>query len=157
MVTDLGAAVDGFITMGEQNSLWSWRNPWFLQWRRGIRGMEYSTLAVMAGEIVTRLRCKDLNGGSEGKLLNEFPDSSELREDLAAILKRVIPFVKKAEILLAHEKSFLATAPLSPVYCADEEINRLRQELHGSSIRHGGKFKELILVIDRLLYQLIKD
>ncbi|MEN6467698.1 MAG: BPL-N domain-containing protein [Smithella sp.] len=153
-IMDIKATVDTLITMGERNSLWYWRNSWFLQWRRGIRGMEYSTLAVMTGEIASYLRHNCLGGSNEGNIPAE---SSDLYQDLAAIKELVIPFVKKAKILLAREKSFLATAVLSPVHCSDEAISRLRQELHGSSIRHGGKFKELILAVDRLLYQLISS
>src|SRR5512135_1936414 len=37
------AAVD-FIAFGERNFLWYWRNDWLLQWRRGVRGIEYSML-----------------------------------------------------------------------------------------------------------------
>ncbi len=79
-----------------------------------------------------------------------------LKEDLVTIRELLIPFVEKAKILLSREKLFLSTASLSPVECPDEEISRLRQELFGSSISHGGKFKELIDVVDRLLYKLIK-
>ena len=68
----------------------------------------------------------------------------------------IIPFVEKAKILLTREKLFLMTAALSPVDCPDEEISRLRRELFGSSISHGGKFKDLIVAVDHLLYKLIK-
>ena len=47
-------------------------------------------------------------------------------------------------------------APLSPLVCDDEEIQRLRQELFGSTMSHGGDFKPLIDAVDRLLYKLIR-
>ena len=50
----------------------------------------------------------------------------------------------------------MMAAPLSPVECADAEISRLRQELFGSAMSHGGLFKRLIDRVDRLLYRLIK-
>ena len=49
------------------------------------------------------------------------------------------------------------TAPLSPLECADAEINCLRQELFGSAMSHGGRFKQLIDAVDRLLYRLIRE
>jgi len=156
MLADIEAAVAGLIAMGEENLLWYWRNPWFLQWRRGIRGMEYSTLAVMIGEIAARLRHDDPAGHEKEKAFPEFSYQSQLQEDLMTIRELLIPFVEKVKILLSREKSFLSTAALSPVDCSDEEINGLRQDLLGSSISHGGKFKELIDVVDRLLYKLIK-
>src|SRR5208337_717335 len=40
------AAAD-LIAFGEANLLWNWRKPWLLNWRRGIRGLEYGTLYVV--------------------------------------------------------------------------------------------------------------
>ena len=56
-VEEIQAAVADLIATGAESSLWSWRNPLLLQWRRGIRGLEYSTLAVMIDEIARCLRC----------------------------------------------------------------------------------------------------
>ncbi len=154
-LADIQSAIADLIATGEYHSLWHWRNSWLLQWRRGIRGMEYSTLAAMIGEIATRLRCHHspesqrtgTNAGSE--------DQFRLQEALLAIGELLIPFVENAKILLAREKLFLDS--LSPADCPDGEINCLKQELFGVSISHGGKFKELIDVMDRLLYKLIKS
>ena len=64
-------------------------------------------------------------------------------------------FARKPKRLLVRERFALMTAPLSPVECADAEINRLRQELFASAMSHGGRFKRLIDAVDRLLYRLI--
>jgi hypothetical protein len=64
--------------------------------------------------------------------------------------------VEKAKLLLAREKLFLTTDSFSPVNCPDGEVNRLREELFGSSIRYGGEFKQVIDAVDQLLYKLIK-
>ena len=40
------AAAD-LIAFGEANLLWNWRKPWLLNWKRGIRGLEYGTLYVV--------------------------------------------------------------------------------------------------------------
>lgn len=154
-LADIEAAVAGLIAMGERNALWHWRNPWFLQWRRGIRGMEYSTLAVMIGEIAARLRYYRSAGHEKWRTLPESLDQSDLQDDLVTIRERIIPFVEKAKILLSREKIFLSTATLSPLECSDGEISRLRQELLGSSISHGGMFKDLIDAVDWLLYKMV--
>jgi len=154
---DIQSAVAGLIAMGEQNSLWYWRNPWFLQWQRGLRGMEYSTLGVMIAEIVMCLHHDRSAGHNKEKNLSAYHEPLQLGEDLLAIRELIIPFVEKAKLLLAQEKLFLATDPLSPVNCPDGEMGLLRQDLFGFSISHGGKFKKLIDAVDRLLYQLIKS
>jgi hypothetical protein len=144
---EIQAAVEDLIESGSKHSLWYWRNPLLLQWRRGVRGLEYGTLAVMLAEIRNRL---------SGPALPESMDSSRVKEDLPEIRDRIIPFVEKAKNLLARERLFMQTAPLSPLACADAEISRLRQELFGSAMSHGGRFKQMIDIVDRLLFSLIR-
>jgi hypothetical protein len=155
-VEEIQAAVAELIALGERNFLWSWRNPLLLQWRRGIRGLEYSTLAVMIGEIA-RLLCRPGVSDPAGRqALHRSIDPSRLEEDLREIREQLIPFCEKAKLLLVRERFALMTAPLSPVECADAEISRLRQELFASAMSHGGLFKGLIDRVDRLLYRLIE-
>ncbi|HEX7504188.1 MAG TPA: hypothetical protein VF336_02875, partial [Syntrophales bacterium] len=59
--------------------------------------------------------------------------------------------------LLARELLQIGRSSLSPLGCADAEISRLRQELFGTSMSHGGGFKQLIDVVDRLLFTLIRE
>jgi hypothetical protein len=80
-----------------------------------------------------------------------------LRDDISEIRDQLIPFVEKAKRLVLRERFYMNTAPLSPVECADPEINRLRLELFGSAMSHGGDFKRLIDIVDRLLFYLIRD
>jgi hypothetical protein len=83
--------------------------------------------------------------------------SSWMKEALSEIREQIIPFVDKAKVLLARERIFMQTSPLSPLECADMEISRIRQELFGSAMSHGGRFKQLIDVVDRILYELIRE
>ncbi len=144
-VEEIQAAVAELIAVGARNFLWSWRNPLLLQWRRGIRGLEYSTLAVMIGEIA---RMPPLSGCFRtlpaGRRLTGSIDPSRLEEELREIREQLIPFCEKAKRLLIRERFAMMTAPLSPVECADAEISRLRQELFASAMSHGGRFKRLI-------------
>jgi hypothetical protein len=79
------------------------------------------------------------------------------REAISEIRDQLLPFVEKAKHLLIRERFYLNTAPLSPLECADPEINRLRLELFGSAMSHGGDFKRLIDTVDRLLFDLIRN
>jgi putative intracellular protease/amidase len=149
IMADIQASVSALITAGMNHSLWYWRNPLLLQWRRGVRGLECSTLAVMVGEIAAYFK--------RGKTEAGTPGSSNILEDLRVIRERLIPFCEKAERLLVREKDYMMTSPLSPLDCPDEEISSLRQELFGPAMSHGGQFKHLIDAVDRLLYRLLKD
>jgi hypothetical protein len=151
-IDGIKTAVSDLISTGSRNFLWYWRNHLLLQWRRGVRGLEYGTLAVMMEEIGKRL--SDTDGGQAHAASL---DLLRLREDISEIRDQLIPFVEKAKRLVIRERFYMNTAPLSPVECADEEINRLRLELFGSSMSHGGDFKRLIEIVDRLLFNLIRD
>jgi hypothetical protein len=155
-IEEIQTAVTELIAAGTRNFLWYWRNPLLLQWRRGVRGLEYGTLAVMVSEIVQRLKHPRPAGPEAWQALPELVDVPRLRKDLSEIRDQLIPFVEKAKRLVIRERCYMNAAHLSPVECADEEITLLRQELFGSAMSHGGHFKCLIDTVDRLLYRLIK-
>ena len=147
------AAAD-LIEWGSKHSLWYWRNPLILQWRRGVRGLEYGTLAVMIGEIGKQL---DSRRPHEGRPPCEWIDPPKLREGLDEIRGRIVPFVEKAMDLLARESRYMGQASLSPLECMDAGISRLRRELFGTAMSHGGRFKQLIDIVDRILFTLIRE
>jgi len=147
------AAAD-LIEWGSKQSLWHWRNPLLLQWRRGVRGLEYGTLAVMIGEIANRL----IPPRTEGiPAVSESIDWSRWRKDLEEICSQLTPFLEMSKDLLERERRCMEHAPLSPLQCADAEISRLRRGLFGAAMSHGGRFKQLIDLIDPLLFDLIRD
>jgi putative intracellular protease/amidase len=140
-----------WVATGERNFLWYWRTPCLLQWRRGVRGLECSTLVAMIAEIRRRLERRgpgDLGGrpGPSGPF-----DPGRLLADLEAIRRGSVPFVEKAKRLLIRERFYMQDAPLSPLHCNDEEIRSLRWELFGTGMNHGGEFKRLIDALDGLL------
>lgn len=153
---EIQAAVEELIAFGVRNFLWRWRNPMILQWRRGVRGLEYTTLAVMVGEIGKGLHAAGIGDDGRSALPGSI-DPSRWKEALREIREQLIPFCEQAKRLLARERFYMMNAPLSPMECADAEISRLRQDLFGSAMSHGGRFKRLIDPIDRLLYDLIKE
>jgi len=157
LIEDIHTLVTELIATGARNFLWYWRNPLLLQWRRGVRGLEYSTLGAMVGEIKRRLSNPGNSGQGDWLALSERVDLSRWEEELKEIRGQIIPFCEKAKRLLIKERLYMMNASLSPVECSDTEINRLRQELFASTMSHGGQFKRLIDPIDRLLYDLIKE
>jgi hypothetical protein len=147
-------AVANLIEWGSKQCLWNWRNPLLLHWRRGVRGLEYGTLAVMIGEIANRL----IPPRAEGiPAVSESIDWSRWRKDLEEIRSQLTPFLEMSKDLLERERRCMEHAPLSPLQCADAEISRLRQELFGRAMSHGGRFKKLIDLVDPLLFSLIRD
>jgi hypothetical protein len=157
LIEEIHSLITDLIATGARNFLWYRRNPLLLQWRRGVRGLEYSTLGAMVGEIKRYLSKSGDSGQDDRSVLSERADLSRWAEALKEIRGRIIPFCEKAKRLLIRERLYMMNASLSPVECSDTEINRLRQELFGSAMSHGGQFKRLIDPIDRLLYDLIKD
>ncbi len=146
--------VADLIEWGSKHSLWFWRNPLILQWRRGVRGLEYGTLAVMIGEIANRL---DPPGPAGIRAVSGSIDVSGWSKEMEQLRSQLTPFLANAEDLLSRERICMQTSPLSPLNCADPEISRLRRELFGTVMSHGGRFKKMIDIVDRLLFSLIRD
>jgi hypothetical protein len=142
IMMELESAVSGLIALGERNFLWFQRNPMLLQWRRGVRGLEYCTLSVMIHELIAR--------GRQRK-----PENDELRQ-LERVRALLLPFVRKAEQLLVMERFALQTGHLTYDKCDDPVMQSIREVLFSRSKSHGGLFKELIDEIDGLLYSLIR-
>ncbi|MEI7671869.1 MAG: BPL-N domain-containing protein, partial [Deltaproteobacteria bacterium] len=106
----MNTGVTDLITTGESNFLWYWRNSLLLLWRRGVRGLEYSALAVMTAEIgkcLDHYRCGYPNVGLE---LPEYMDPVRLQLDLMEIRRQITPFVAKAQRLLVRERFYLQRA-----------------------------------------------
>ncbi len=156
-IEEIHTAIGELIDTGARNFLWYWRNPLLLQWRRGVRGLEYSTLAAMIGEIRRRLNAPGASSPEGRSVVAETIDLPRWKEELKEVRGQLTPFCEKAKRLLIKERLYMMNASLSPVECPDVEISRLRHELFASAMSHGGHFKRLIAPLDHLLYQLIKE
>ncbi len=139
---ELESAVDTLISLGQRNFLWFWRNPMLLQWRRGVRGLEYCTLYILIKEI-------------SKIIINSDVDPSLITDYALRIKDLLIPFVEKAMELLILEKDAIQNGHITYEKCDDTEIQKMRTELFSSSKSHGGIFKDLIDKIDSLLYTLL--
>lgn len=155
LLDDIKTAVDHLIAEGKQNLLLRRRNDLLLLWRRGLRGIEYSTLAAMTEEIVARLSCNQAVNTFQDEFAPSL-DPAQLTSDLEFIRRLLIPFVDEAAELLRLERLWL-TASITPGSSPDERITRLRQDLFGSSRSFGGKFKNLIDAMDNLLFNVLKQ
>ncbi|MDH4230564.1 MAG: BPL-N domain-containing protein [Nitrospirota bacterium] len=141
VVEEIQAAVSELISLGIRNFLWFWRNPALLQWRRGVRGLEYCTLYILINEIAS--------------LSHDLTTDEEEEEMLVNIRGLLFPFVEKAKRLLLLERTAMSDGHITYEACDAPQIQALRKELFSTSKSHGGLFKELISEVDNYLYCLI--
>lgn len=144
MITEnLKASAEELISLGIENYLWYQRNDWILQWRRGVRGVEYSTLAALLRKlaaIMATLDCVD-----EGTL-----------DNLRRLRSVSQTFFEDAPRLLLLERDAIGEGPISPLKTGDEQILALRRKLFSDSRRCGGLYKEIIELVDWILLPLLR-
>jgi hypothetical protein len=106
------------ISLGERNFLWFWRNSMLLQWRRGVRGLEYNTLYIMVKEIADLLR------------ENPSPGIQSINKGLSDIKELIVPFVEKSGKLLVMERYELQRGNhITYEKCDVAEIRELRTRI----------------------------
>jgi hypothetical protein len=139
--------VDALIAFGERHLLWSWRLPWLLNWRRGIRGLEYGTLAVVMVHLheCIGMLCKDGNGTKDQWL----GMAKEIEEE-------VFRFCGFARNLLIEEKLATQTANLTKLGKVNETVDQLRGQLFGNKMNHGGLCRELFDQLDKFLLSMLR-
>jgi len=127
---------------GERNLLWRWRNDYLTQWRRGVRGLEFCALYVVAREI--------------GRLIDRNPAGlSQLGDEMGNAETLMARFAADAARLLFMERIELQRGRMTFRDCADPEIAALRERLFSKSKSHGGEFKELLDAMDGILLKLL--
>jgi hypothetical protein len=138
-------AVQDLISFGERNFLWFWRNPMLLQWRRGIRGLEYCTLYGMIKAIADHADRFPFNDTSSFDRLQE-------------VAQMVSSFQEKAERVLLLERQALQDGHRITYDKSDNpEIVQLRAELFSTSKSYGGMFKKLLDKIDTIVFDLLRQ
>ena len=130
--------------LGEQNFLWRWRTPYLIQWRRGVRGLEFCTLYVVTRELAVRLT-----------------GSLSLSPEIEARVREVAPliadFAAQAAQLLLSERFALQSGQLTFKHCNDPAITAMRDRLFSRSKSHGGMFKTLLDLLDSILLALLRS
>ncbi len=140
----LAQEAQALIAAGEAMQLWRWRTPWALQWKRGVRGFEYCTLANMAAAVGERC-CRRFGG--------DIPAGTAALIFDAAL--RFASFRERAEHLLRQESILMQQGPLAYDKCSDTAVREMRLALFGSAKSYGGEFKSLLDKIDSLLFHLM--
>ncbi len=148
----LKQSADKLVEFGEKNFLWYQRNSWILQWRRGVRGVEYSTLDAMLAriaELTAKLNREAAADFSSGRGI-------ELAEKLQRLVEISNPFFSDARTLLMLEREALTQGPISPLKTGDGQIQELRERLFSNSKRCGGLYEEVIELADEILLPLLR-
>lgn len=148
-VLELEKMTEDLIFLGMRNFLWFWRNPMLIQWRRGVRGLEYCTLYIMMKEILEIICSK------KDRLLYDDEYLRRLGESLAAIRPLIITFIDGSKRLLVLERAAMQNGHITYERCEDPEIGNVRRGLFSNSKSHGGLFKQMIDEVDKLLFMLI--
>lgn len=142
IISDMECSVKDIIELGCRNFLWFWRNPMLLQWRRGVRGLEYCTLSVMM---------KELTEAHRGGAFTCTPS------DLERIRELLLPFADKAKRLLLMERYAMQNGHITYEKCDDPGIQSIREELFSRSKSYGGLFKRLLDEIDVCLFKALTE
>ncbi|HMK56433.1 MAG TPA: BPL-N domain-containing protein [Dissulfurispiraceae bacterium] len=144
-VSDLTGAAESLLAFGERHFLWFCRNRFILQWRRGIRGLEYCTLHGMIRAVA------------------EYPDNvcsgdPFVNGRLQCIRDMFLAFKEDAERLLLHERLELQNGHMITYDKTDDpQVKALRSKLFTNSKSYGGQFKELLDKIDELIFYLLRS
>ncbi len=135
-------AVDALIAFGERHLLWTWRLPWLLNWRRGIRGLEYGTLAVVMTHL---LNCIEKTSTEGEEPVDRWVGTAERIEE------EVIRFCRLARNLLLEEKLATQTTNLTKLGKVNATVDQLRGQLFGNKMNHSGLCRELFDELDQFL------
>ncbi len=157
-VNDLKERIDGLIELGVRNFLWFRQGPFMLQWRRGVRGLEYCTLKVLMDELAALI-----SGTESAESAAVIPPAPSRIEEIAAstevqlarIREILLPFVEEARPLLLLERQAMLRERLTFENTSDPHIRVMRERLFSTSKSHGGLFKEVVDRMDALLYSLL--
>jgi hypothetical protein len=137
--------VNSLIRFCERHLFWNWRRPWLLHWRRGIRGLEYGTLAVLLRVLSEEAQQV---AATQAATAND-PWLAPARR----LAQEVRTFCESARSLLLEEKLASQSGQVSKVGQVNASVDRLREMLFGREMNHGGLCRSLFDQLDGLLYQ----
>ncbi len=146
-------AAEDLIAFGEANLLWNWRNPWLLNWRRGIRGLEYGTLYVALcymADLEQKLADQSDSRPGPAVFGANWPETGKRLEE------KTLEFCALAKRLLFEEKIATGTGTVSKLGKVNEKVDPLRSSLFGNRMNPGGLCGTLFDLIDGMLLDLIR-
>lgn len=146
-LTQLERTVNNLIQFGERHLLWKWHLPWLLRWQRGIRGLEYSSLAVAMHYLAQESR----------KTSNNCTANDPWLEATIELKEKVRTFCHLAKKLLLEEKLAAQSGHLSKLGTINANVDHLRDHLFGNKMNHGGLCRILFDQIDYFLLHLLRQ
>lgn len=139
------------VALGESYRLWSWRNPWLLQWKRGIRGSEFGTISVLLQGLAKELALRggiviDSTALSQQKIEGYFEELAELWD----------VFKSKSHALIEEEEQGLRRNEAEAGIELSPQARALRKEIFNcvqcyGSKSYSGLYRQLLDKIDTLL------
>jgi len=144
---DINRRVEELIAFGERHLLWRQYLPWLLRWQRGIRGLEYSMLAVTARSLLDL--CRQMAATTDG--------SDPWLGPVRQLDKDIEGFCEQAKALLMEEKLAAQTGGLTKLGKVNERIDFLRNVLFGAKMNHGGLCRQIFDNCDQLLLHLLRQ
>jgi len=149
---EMALEAEKLVALGESYDLWSWRNPWFLQWKRGIRGAEYGTVSVLLQVLARELEQTRAIAPASGITVSE-----KMGVELEKLEKLWKAFRYKSQELLEEEARFLGGSTGRGVVEPSPQGQALRKEIFNcvqcyGSKTYGGLYRNLLDQIDTLLF-----
>ncbi len=150
-VRGMARETEKLVALGERHNLWSWRNPWLLQWQRGVRGAEFGTIAVLVQGLVRELE-------RTGGITSTYPTPSSLKID--AQFEKLVElwglFRDKGRALVEEEAQNLNDKKANNGEALSSLARDLRTEIFNcvrcyGSRSYGGLYRQLLDQIDSLL------
>ncbi|MEJ2365492.1 MAG: hypothetical protein P8075_04110 [Deltaproteobacteria bacterium] len=139
------------IALGEKHNLWSWRNSWLLQWKRGVRGAEFGTIYVLLDALADELeRTRTV------AIVSDTPHSAEMGKRFDILEELWRQFCHKGYALLEEDgrrvngEIDLNSGELTP------RLRTLLKEIFNcvqcyGSKSYGGLYRQLLDHLDSLL------
>lgn len=145
LIEEIQDSIEGLIDFGIHNFLWFWRHEMILGWRRGIRGFECCNLYIMVKEL-----CRVFN-----RLTRQNQDF--YLEAIREIRDTLRPFIESLKELLFLERVELQRSQLTSLMTQNPHIDDKRAQLFSKSKSYGGKYKELIMLIDNTFLKMLRQ
>lgn len=123
--------------LGLRNFLWYRRGP-LIEWRRGVRGLEYFTLYALAREL------SELGAGSTPEAVALAPEVEDFGQ-------------RACELLMLERQALQRGEPITFKKASGQSMAALRDELFSSSKSHGGRFRSILSGLDSLLFRALCD
>jgi hypothetical protein len=150
-VREMAREAENLVVLGERHNLWSWRNPWLLQWQRGIRGAEFGTIAVLLQGLV-----RELERTGDMAPPYPMPSSWKINAELEKLVELWSLFRDKGRALLEDEARNLNDKKVYNYGTLSPGARDLRTEIFScvqcyGSKSYGGVYRQLLDQIDSLL------